>query len=307
MRRLVMALLLSTSVSSAAMALYVPQPGKTDPHIRSAPYDAMNRTVLVGEIGRETTVTFGPDERIGRVAFGFAPDLGLWEAPDPKEIEKQPLRNNLPLWPMRVGATNMQVTTTLPDGSQRVYQFALFAKEPDADGQDDPDVTFGLTFTYPEVVKQEAIEAWKAKKKAADEASAKATAKARLAVDVFYGERNWAYVARPNKTWIANAWPKPEVSDNGQLTAFLFQGNVPEPAIYIVDASACGPGGAERLAPFSDQNGMKVVQTTAQHFRLRLGDSVMEVCNQNWDSGVGQNPGTGTTSPNVTREIVTSK
>jgi type IV secretion system protein VirB9 len=288
------------------MALSVPPPGAADRHIRTVAYDQFNRTVLVGEIGRETTVTFAQNERIGRVVFG-QPEAELWDGPDPKDIKEQPLQNNLPLWPLKIGATNMQVTTSLPDGSQRIYQFALFAKAPDTDGQDDPDVTFGLIFTYPEAVKQEAAAAWKAKKEAAGAASSKATAKARLAVDVFYGERNWSYVARPNKAWVAQAWPKPEVSDNGQLTAFLFKGNVAEPAIYIADNPECGPGGVERLAPFADQSGMKIVQTTAQHFRLRLGDAVMEVCNRAWDSGVGQNPGTGTTSPNVTREVVTAK
>jgi type IV secretion system protein VirB9 len=300
MRATILAAVLSAGVGPA-MALSVPPPGATDQHIRKVPYDQMNRTALVGEIGRETTITFGADERIGRVVFG-QPEAELWLGPDPKDVQAQALRNNLPLWPMKVGPTNMQVTTALPDGSQRIYQFALVARMPDSDGGDDPDVTFGLIFTYPQVVKQEAVTAWKAHKADAD----KQAAKARLAVDVFYGERNWSYVARPNRAWVANAWPKPEVSDNGQLTAFLFQGNVAEPAIYIVDTPVCGPGGHERLAPFADQVGLKVVQTTAQHFRLRLGDAVMEVCNLNFDP-VGQNPGTGTTTPNVVREVVITK
>jgi type IV secretion system protein VirB9 len=301
MRAIVMATFLSAAIAPA-MALNVPPPGTADPHIRKVPYDQMNRTVLVGEISRQTTITFGTDERIGRVVFG-QPEAELWAGPDPKDVKDQALRNNLPLWPLKTGSTNMQVTTTLPDGSQRIYQFALYAKEPSSDNKDDPDATFGLIFTYPEVAKQEAQIAWKAHKAESD----KQISKSRLAVDVFYGVRNWSYVARPNKDWVANAWPKPEVSDNGQLTAFLFQGNVPEPAIYIVDAPECGPGGHERLAPFADQSSLKVVQTTAQHFRLRLGDAVMEVCNKNWDSGVGQNPGTGTTSPNVIRQVLTSK
>jgi hypothetical protein len=162
----------------------------------------MDRTALVGEIGREITITFGPDERIGRVVFG-QPEAELWLGPDPKEA--QAVRNNLPLWPMKVGRTNMQVTTTLPDGSQRIYQFALVAKTPDSDGGDDPDVTFGLIFTYPQQEKQqEALTTWKARKDAAD----KTLAKDRLKVDIFYGERNWSYVARPNKDWIAHAWPR---------------------------------------------------------------------------------------------------
>jgi type IV secretion system protein VirB9 len=300
MRVTILAAVLSAGVGPA-MALSVPPPGAADPHIRQVPYDQLNRTVLIGEIGRETTITFGAGERIGRVVFG-QPDAELWAGPDPKDVKDQALQNNLPLWPLKIGATNMQVTTTLPDGAQRIYQFALYAKVPDSDGRDDPDVTFGLIFTYPQMVKQEAVAAWKARKADAE----KQAAKARLAVDVFYGARNWSYVARPSKAWVANAWPKPEVSDNGQLTAFLFQGNVAEPAIYIVDTPACGPGGHERLAPFADQGALKVVQTTAQHFRLRLGDAVMEVCNRNFDP-VGQNPGTGTTSPGVIREVVTTK
>jgi type IV secretion system protein VirB9 len=304
LRTTILVVALSVGISPA-MALNVPPPGATDRHIRTVPYDQMNRTALVGEIGRQTTITFGPDERIGRVVFG-QPEAELWAGPDPKEVQAQSLRNNLPLWPLKAGSTNMQVTTTLPDNSQRIYQFALYTKVPDSDGGDDPDATFGLIFTYPAEAKQAANQAasvaWKARKEVAD----KQAAKARLAVDVFYGERNWSYVARPSKDWVANAWPRPEVSDNGQLTAFLFQGNVPEPAIYIVDTPACGPGGHERLAPFADQGALKVVQTTAQHFRLRLGDAVMEVCNHNFDP-VGQNPGTGTTSRSVVREVVTSK
>lgn len=302
--RTALAIMLAAGIGPAA-ALNVPPPGATDPHIRTVVYDQMNRTALVGEIGRQTTITFGADERIGRVVFG-QPEAELWAGPDPKDVQAQALRNNLPVWPLKVGSTNMQVTTTLLDGSQRIYQFALYTKVPDSDGGDDPDTTFGLIFTYPneakQAAKQEAVAAWRTRKEAGD----KQAAKARLAVDVFYGERNWSYVARPNKDWVANDWPKPEVSDNGQLTAFLFQGNVPEPAIYIVDTPACGPGGHERLAPFADQSTLKVVQTTAQHFRLRLGDSVMEVCNKNFDA-VGQSPGTGTTSPSVVREVVTAK
>lgn len=301
MRTAALAIAVLSAGVTNAMALNVPPPGQTDRHIRTVPYDQMNRVALVGEVGRETTVTFGAEERIGRVVFG-QPEAELWEGPDPKDVQAQSLRNNLPLWPKKIGSTNMQVTTVLSDGSQRIYQFALYSKTPDTDGNDDPDVTFGLIFTYPQVVKQEAVAAWRAAKAETD----KTKAHARMAVDVFYGERNWSYVARPSKAWVANSWPKPEVSDNGQLTAFLFQGNVPEPAIYIVDTPECGPGGHERLAPFADQAGMKVVQTTSQHFRLRIGDAVMEVCNKKFDP-IGQNPGTGTTSPSVVREVVTAK
>lgn len=281
--------------ATPAYALITPPADGPDPHMRTVKYNSLDRTNLVGELGRETTITFAPDEHIARVVFG---DSDYWIGPTQKEIEGTPLGNNLPLWPLVVTPTNLQVTTLAGDGSQKVYQFQLSAREAFSGGDDNPEAVFGLKFIYPEVVKQADIDAWRARKAAAD----KKVASDRLVTDVFYGDRNWKYIARPNQEWISNGWPKPEVSDNGQLTAFLFQGNVPEPAIYLVDKSECGPGGAERLAPFSDQHGLKVISQTAQHFRLRLGDSVMEVCNEGFDP-IGQNPGTGTTSPGVVREV----
>src|ERR1700733_8918295 len=94
MRVTILAALLSAGIGPA-MALSVPPPGDIDPHIRKVSYDQMNRTVLVGEIGRETTITFGAGERIGRVVFG-QPDAELWAGPDPKDVKDQALQNNLP-------------------------------------------------------------------------------------------------------------------------------------------------------------------------------------------------------------------
>ena len=111
-RTTTLAAVLSAAIGPA-MALSVPPPGVIDPHIRTVAYDQMNRTALVGEIGRETTVTFGSDERIERVVFG-QPEAELWLGPDPKDVKDQALRNNLPLWPMKPGLTNMQVTTLTP-------------------------------------------------------------------------------------------------------------------------------------------------------------------------------------------------
>ena len=108
---------------------------------------------------------------------------------------------------------------------------------------------------------------------------------------------------RANPAWRANSWPKPEVSDNGMLTAFSFVGNIPTPAVYSVSTSDCGPGGTETQMSFSDRRDLKIVASVAQHWRLRLGDAVAEVCNNAWDGGVGQNPGTGTISPEIVRTV----
>lgn len=300
-----------TAIASSALALDTPPPGKLDPHIRVVPYSQFNIVNLIGEIGRQTTITFDKDEQIARVAFGN-PDDDAWEGPPGEDLKNQPLKNNLPLWPQKAMVTNMQVTTLLPDQSQRVYQFQLSARTPDTAGGDDPDAVFGLIFTYPEQVRAKATAAAAAAYKAHQAVRQETVAKARLDVDPFYGVRNWEYIARPNQVWRNAGWPKPEVGDNGQVTSFLFKGNVARPAIFIVDSpdpsdrTRCLPGGEERKAPVSESHGLTIVQTIAIHFRLRLNDAVMEVCNLQYDP-VGQAPGTGTTSPDVIRQVMTAR
>ena len=316
MSRTITAAAVLTSVACSAVALETPQAG-ADAHIRTVPYSQFDIVDLVGEIGRQTTVTFGPGEQIARVVLG-SPDADIWEGPSPDEIKNQPLQNNLPLWPKTQAVTNGQVTTIIPDGTQRIYQFRLSAVAPDTGGGDHPAATFGLIFTYPEqaraAARETALTAAQQRRAARDERDAKPM-KARLTVDPFYGQVNWQYIGRPNALWRTQEWPKPDVSDNGWITAFRFQGNVSEPAIYIVThpdpadrdpQTGCLPGGDERLASFTNKDDLKLVQTTARHFRLRLGDSVMEVCNQAYNA-VGQVPGTGTTSPDVVRKVVSAR
>jgi type IV secretion system protein VirB9 len=308
MRALLLATVFS-AVAGSAFALDTPSPGNLDPHIRLVPYNQFNIVNLVGETGRQTTITFDKDEQIARVVLGN-PDEDAWEGPSPDELKNQPLKNNLPLWPQKTTPTNMQVTTKLPDNTQRVYQFHLAARTPDTAGGDDPDAVFGLIFTYPEQAHAKAVADAKAAVTRRQSTLQESVAKSRLNVDPFYGVRNWEYIARPNEAWRNSGWPKPDVGDNGQVTSFRFQGNVARPAIFIVDSTdpddktRCLPGGEERKAPVSENHGLTIVQTTAIHFRLRLSNAVMEVCNLKYDP-VGQPPGTGTTSPDVIREVRT--
>jgi len=288
--RLAAALAIALGLAGPALALDTPVPGTRDPHIRTAAYDAYDRTLLVGVVGMATTVTFGAQERIQRVTFGSVSDP--WQAPDPSKGGGSAYKNNLPLWPRKAGHGNMQVVTGLPDGTERLYQFDLVARDPGAAGEGDPDATFGLIFTYPEDIRQAAAAAAAERRKAI----AASVARDRLKTDVFYGKRNWRYVAQGKDRALAPA----EVSDNGRLTAFRFPGNTEAPAIYVV-----GPNG-ERLAPFIVLDDLIVVQETAAHFRLRLGDEVLEIYNRAFDPA-GQKADTGTTSPGVVREVVQGK
>jgi type IV secretion system protein VirB9 len=276
------------ALTAPAHALDAPQPGKQDPHVRLTAYSPYDRTLIVGVIGRSTTITFGAAERIERVTFGSQDPP--WEGPDPSKLGSAPLKNNLPLWPLKTGHSNMQVTTLLPSGDERLYQFDLVVHDAPTGEADDPAATYGLIFSYPSEARQAAVQAASARR----DAERQAVAQARLATDYWYGERNWRYVAKGKDKGIAPL----EVSDNGRLTAFRFPGNTEVPAIYVVDRT-----GTERLAPFDMKDDLIVAQTTAEHFRLRLGEQVLEVYNRGYDP-VGQKPGTGTTSPDVVRKVV---
>lgn len=279
------------ATTTSVLALDAPPPGKLDPHIRTVAYSPYDRTLIVGVIGRSTTITFSPMERIKRVTFGS--EDPPWEGPDPSKVGSAPLENNLPLWPLKTGRSNMQVITLLPNGDERLYQFALVVRDAPTGDDDDPAATYGLIFTYPGDAHRAAVQATRARQADAQQK----IAAERLSTDYRYGDRNWHYVAQGKDRGIAPL----EVSDNGELTAFRFPGNTQVPAIYVVDST-----GAERIASFEMQGDVMVVQTTAAHFRLRLGEQVLEVYNRDYDP-VGQNPGTGTTSPDVVRRVVSSR
>jgi type IV secretion system protein VirB9 len=294
--RLALAFLLCTTVS--AYALDAPMPGKEDAHIRTVPYSAMNRTKIIATVGRITTITFSPQEQIERVLFG-QPDAPI-QGPDPKEVGQQAMINNLPLIGKRVGKTDVVVITKLmPEGQERTYQ--IFADvHSTKDGDDDPDATYGLVYTYPQQVQQAKVEqqqaavmTWKQKQ----EEKKKQVAEARLATDIYYGDHNWRYEAQGKDKQIAPA----EAFDNGRLTGLRFPGNTELPTVYIVD-----PSGTEHTAQTWAWNDLVVVQQVAEHMRLRLGPAVLEVWNRAYDP-VGNNPGTGTTSPTVVRQVVSTK
>jgi type IV secretion system protein VirB9 len=209
------------------------------------------------------------------------------------------VRNVLPLWPQKVGHSNMQVITTTESGDDRVYQFTLVALPAGPVAGCDkvdclpPEVIEGLTFTYPGDVAKAAAKV-AAVKRARQQ---KKVAEDRLATDVFYGPRNWKYEAQGRDKEIAPT----SVSDNGRLTAFEFKGLRETPAIYIVHR--VGGEEHEALAPFTIKDDLVVVQTIAEHFRLRLGRAVLDVWNRAYNPE-GRDPATGTTSPDVIREVV---
>ena len=63
------------------------------------------------------------------------------------------------------------------------------------------------------------------------------------------------------------------------------------------------PPGQERVPAITTDNGMQVINGTAEWFRLRLGPAVMDIHNLNWNAEKND-PKTGTTSPDVIRQVL---
>lgn len=270
----ILALLVGTMLATPAIAEEDPHPGAHDPRVRYVAYDPLNVVEVVATDLHSTMIQFGTDETVDVVAIG---DQSAWAW--------SKVRNLLFIKPSvsPARASNMQVITLRKDGTQRVYQFDLRGQPADATAP-----VFGIDFSYPTDVAA-------SRRRAAQERAAAAEAdiaKQRLLADYYYGDRNWRYVARGSY-----AIQPSEVSDNGETTAFRFPGNSPMPVIYRIT-----PDGKEQIASVSVDGDIAVVHGTAAAWRLRMGDAVCDVWNLGFDP-IGQNPKTGTTSPDVIRTV----
>jgi type IV secretion system protein VirB9 len=309
-----------TVLSTPALALDVPKPAGPDLHVRTVIYNLADTTLLVGTVNSPTTITFAQDEQVKTVAFGQG-DNPPWRGPQCKNSTQWSPRNNLSLWPTKPGRNSMEVITVrTANGAteERAYAFVLIALAQPASCAEldnllqDPECQDAhsmseLRFTYKPDAAEVAREA-QAHWEAARRVELEHQAEARLATDYFNGQRNWKYVAKANRAWLASGQPAPSVSDNGTDTVFGFRGYAQQPAIFVVLKDHCGDpehDDCEQSANVTPtpQHGFVVYHGMAPHFRLRLGAAVMDIWNKAYDP-IGHNPDTGTTSPDVVRQVV---
>ncbi|MGL4964747.1 MAG: TrbG/VirB9 family P-type conjugative transfer protein [Inquilinus sp.] len=211
--------LLAGALSGTARAENIPNPGPSDPRMRWVVYNPDQVYKITGVYRASTAIVFAKDEQI---LNGAAGDTMAWEVSPVENVLFLKPRENLP-------ATNLTVLTRRPDGSSRLYQFELSARD-GAIGVNDPDTVFQVRFRYPD------DEAAARRKKAAAAAAARAARRERqqvseqLAAGSQAGVWNWAYAA------IGDAGLEPaEISDNGRITVLRFPGNQPLSSIYAVD------------------------------------------------------------------------
>lgn len=314
---------LASAIATSAYALEAPAPGKADPRCRQAEYDSGNIVSITSYAGRAGIIKLDTPERIEKFGAGSAEDDAPIAVPNPKNTNNQPLHSALPFWAMKPGKTNVFILSLLPDDvTEHTYMIEVTVKPALKNGEDDSDATYCLQYTYNEQIKQEKARqvAVAAPQRRRDVAKEKA--EARLATDPFYGEQNYKYLAFGDK-----AIAPVQVSDNFNSTALRFPGNMPRPSILIADSPAwCDltrpPPDWYLKAPEHKTTGepvpmddLMVLHQTAEHIRLRMGNkneagqengAVVDISNCGYDPFRG-NPGTGTGSPSVVRQIITQR
>lgn len=240
------------------------------------------------------------------------------------DLQKQPIKNFLTLWPDLPGVTTMTVIAQTDDGSLKTYPFTLTAVPDLGPALGDPDVTLNLicqTTAVPRtaqagppvvataqpgapVTAMHVIPA--VRRRVVVSAAEKAEAEERLRTDAFNrpDDQECHYHAKGKQP---SALQPMCPMDNGQWTLIRFKGLTHKPAVYI--GSCEGGNDDERLARQHGAGDFIVIEEIAAQFCLRLGSNpndVLEVINDRYDPA-GNDPGTGTLSPNVQRETIQAK
>lgn len=299
-------------------------------HVKVAQCSPLIRQELLTIVGHPLVVTFPQGESTWLAPMsGKADPTGekqvtpTVEGFKPEEIQKQPIRNMITLWPDAPGVTTLTVIAQTADGSLKTYPFTLKALEdipsqPDKPGTlDNKDVTLNLICKSGPVapaatappsgtpVPTPTMHIAAAYYHRPSQAE-KAEAEERLRTDAFNATGDLAchYHAKGKKpSAIEPMCPM----DNGQWTLIRFKGLTRKPAVYI---GPCENGNdEERLARQHEAGDMIVVEEIAPQFCLRLGSNpndVLEIINDHYDP-VGNAPESGTISPTVRRDLIQAK
>jgi type IV secretion system protein VirB9 len=291
-KKLGLALLCASVLSSPALAEQDPLPGRNDTRMRYVAYDASQVVHLSTAVGATLVVGFDQKETVTAVAVTDSKDLKAMPKGNFLFFKSQ---GPLPVQPVIV-------LTSSDAGLTRRYVFEITTVDTKDLSANSPGVYYSVQFTYPEqdAARRRAIAAAKAAKDQVASQAREAQLQLQLAHaqmeeqarDPLSGDRNWHYIAQGDRSILPL-----EVFDNGFSTVFRFPGNVRIPSIFIIN-----PDGKEATANYAVKGDLVQVDSVAPGWRLRDGQTVLCIWNRAFDP-VGQNPETGTTSPNVQRVI----
>jgi type IV secretion system protein VirB9 len=273
---------------------------KDQPPLRSRRIEGFGQAATPGAI---LTIEFADDETIAGVAVS-----------DSHVLHSDKRKNFLTLKPEGCLVPEpIVVLTNLPNGQLRRYTMQIETR-PQVCGEQKPvitasaipvdpppgnlryvsqdalgpaaDVDYSVVYRYPgdeaekrRAAARAAAERWK-KERASRILQASTTFDTK---DPYSGDRNLRYMWRGDPGLMPR-W----VWDNGYSTAFVFPGQQRVPSLYYV-----APDGKESTATYSVHGDTIIATGTAREWRLRDGNTVIEV----WDlayNPVGSTPGTGT-------------
>jgi type IV secretion system protein VirB9 len=316
-----------------AAAQEVPSPAGDDPRVRVIAYNPQHVVKLYASPGATLTIQLAPGETVAGLpvsdqtlldqaepdgpgpltaADGPAPseraaagrgastDQNLFTAVRGNFVMLKPLRDLDPQ-PLFIIGRSTDPTTNREVMRPYVFELSTRAGPLTADA---PDTYYLVRFSYPNEERAAAEAAAAARRQAA---TAAAQARRRERADREARERlqlastnaatpgvmNWHYDGQGDRE-LAPA----EVWDDGQSTFLRFPGNRRLPAIFSVLAD-----GREAAVNYSASTaGLITIHQTGPALRLRDGTLVLCILNRAHDA-TGRNAGTGTTSPDVVREI----
>jgi type IV secretion system protein VirB9 len=279
MKVLLALLLACCAATGPALAAEEPAASRDDGRMRIVPYQPDNVVDLVASVGSSLALQFDDKETVA----------DIWVSDSSKTDIRMTAAGNVAIVKPAVAlpAEPMFVRTQRADGGIRLYTFQLEVKPADDPGPN-TDTMYRVRFTYPEDV--EAAHAAAARVAAA--ARATRIAARHLADPSQAGPSNYRYVAQGDRNLVPV-----EMWDDGLSTYIRYAGNQRIPSVYVID-----PDGEEALTNYSVEGSLITIHQTALRFRLRDGDTVLCIWNRGWNPA-GSNPGTGTTKPDVMREL----
>lgn len=296
MRTMLILLLLLLPVG--AMAEITPRHSDFDTRLRLIDYNPLDVTKITTFYGVSTFVQFAESETIQDVAVG---DDLAWNI--------IPRGSNLFIKPKAKKAdTNVTVVT-----NKRVYHFALTVvprSTKDASAWRDPDLTYGLTFRYPdeeaakreELVRQEEIRKRSESVKHKLNMSTKVSSEEGLeTTETSVPTKKTRDEAGQNYDyWVAGSeGVSPTAArDDGRFTYLEFTNNRDMPAVYTVNGE-----GKESLINTHVEGNTIVIQRVVPKLMLRKGAQVACIRNNAFDWDGGKDNSLGTIAPDVERTV----
>lgn len=307
--------ILLASVSALAFSPAAHADGPS--HVKVTACSPLVRQDLLTIVGHPLVIALPPGESAWMVPMsgktdptGGKPVEPTVEGVKADDLQKQPVRNLVTLWPDAAGITTLTVVAQTADNIVKTYPFTIRAV-PDGDGVlGDPEITLNLICKNGGVVAAPATHVAAVSRLVVPVSTRRIAPKAeveeKLRTDAFNGPGTDACHYHGKGKLMSPIEPMCPM-DNGQWTLMRFKGLTRKPAVYI---GSCEDGtDKERLARQHESGDFVVIEEIAPQFCLRLGsdpNGVIEIVNDAYDPA-GNDPGTGTISPSVRRDLIQAK